>query len=86
MSQTRRLAAILAADVAGYSRLIEADEEGTLGRLRALRAEIIDPEIDGHRRRIPGLTRGPDHRQRAPGRVSERCRLLCARQLCTPPT
>ena len=35
----RRLAAILAADVAGYSRLIEADEEGTLGRLRVLRAE-----------------------------------------------
>jgi hypothetical protein len=40
----RRLAAILAADVAGYSRLIEADEEGTLGRLKALRAEIIDPK------------------------------------------
>ena len=35
----RRLAAILAADVAGYSRLIEADEEGTLRRLKALRAE-----------------------------------------------
>jgi hypothetical protein len=34
----RRLAAILAADIAGYSRLIEADEEGTLGRLKALRA------------------------------------------------
>jgi len=37
----RRLAAILAADVAGYSRLIEADEEGTLGRLKALRAKEI---------------------------------------------
>jgi len=37
----RRLAAILAADVAGYSRLIEAEEEGTLRRLKALRAEII---------------------------------------------
>src|SRR5215469_16974501 len=49
MSQTRRLAAILAADVAGYSRLIEADEEGTLGRLRVLRAETIDPKIAGHR-------------------------------------
>ena len=41
----RRLAAILAADVAGYSRLIEADEEGTLGRLKTLRAELIDPKI-----------------------------------------
>ena len=40
----RRLAAILAADVAGYSRLIGADEEGTLGRLKALRAEVIDPK------------------------------------------
>src|SRR5947208_17117848 len=44
----RRLAAILAADVAGYSRLIEADEEGTLGRLKALRAEIIDPKLADH--------------------------------------
>ena len=47
----RRLAAILAADVAGYSRLIEADEEGTLGRLKSLRAEIIDPKIAGLRGR-----------------------------------
>ena len=38
----RRLPAILAADVAGYSRLIEADEEGTLARLKALRTEVID--------------------------------------------
>ena len=44
MSQTRRLAAILAADVAGYSRLVGADEEGTLERLEALRAELIDLE------------------------------------------
>ena len=41
MSQTRRLAAILAADVAGYSRLIGADEGGTLERLRALRRDIL---------------------------------------------
>jgi adenylate cyclase len=52
----RRLAAILAADVAGYSRLIEADEEGTLGRLKALRAEIIDPKIAGNRGRIVKTT------------------------------
>jgi adenylate cyclase len=44
MSATRRLAAILAADVAGYSRLIGADEEGTLERLRSIRAEVIDPK------------------------------------------
>ena len=40
MSQTRRLAAILAADVAGYSRLMGADEEGTLERLKASRREL----------------------------------------------
>jgi adenylate cyclase len=56
MSPTRRLAAILAADVAGYSRLIEADEEGTLGRLKTLRAEAIDPKIAGHRGRIVKTT------------------------------
>jgi adenylate cyclase len=56
MSPTRRLAAILAADVAGYSRLIEADEEGTLGRLKALRAELIDPKIAAHRGRIVKTT------------------------------
>jgi adenylate cyclase len=48
MSQTRRLAAILAADVAGYSRLIGADEGGTLDRLRALHRELIDPKIAEH--------------------------------------
>jgi class 3 adenylate cyclase len=48
----RRIAAILAADVAGYSRLVGDDEEGTLGRLQALRRELIDPEIDAHRGRI----------------------------------
>jgi hypothetical protein len=45
MSQTRRLAAILAADVAGYSRLMGADEEGTLEGLKALRHELIDPKV-----------------------------------------
>ena len=48
----RRLAAILAADVAGYSRLMGADEEGTLRRLKGLRAELIDPVIAEHRGRI----------------------------------
>jgi class 3 adenylate cyclase len=44
----RRLAAILAADVAGYSRLTGADEEGTLARLRTLRRDLIDPTIASH--------------------------------------
>jgi TolB-like protein/class 3 adenylate cyclase len=56
MSQTRRLAAILAADVAGYSRLIGADEEGTLNRLRSIRAEVVDPKIAQHRGRIVKTT------------------------------
>src|SRR6516162_7717457 len=56
MSQTRRLAAILAADVAGYSRLMGADEEGTLGQLKAIRAEIIDPKIVEHHGRVVKTT------------------------------
>ncbi len=44
----RRLAAILAADVVGYSRLIRADEEGTIEALKALRADLIDPQIAEH--------------------------------------
>src|ERR1700755_2501336 len=45
MPSVRRLTAILAADVAGYSRLMGADEEGTLERLKALRRELLDPKI-----------------------------------------
>jgi len=56
MSQTRRLAAILAADVAGYSRLIGADEGGTLERLKALRRELLDPKIAEHRGRLVKTT------------------------------
>jgi adenylate cyclase len=56
MAATRRLAAILAADVAGYSRLMEADEEGTLERLKALRHELIDPTIAEHHGRIVKTT------------------------------
>lgn len=52
----RKLAAVLAADVAGYSRLIGADEEGTLARLRALRQEFIDPAISAHHGRIVKTT------------------------------
>jgi adenylate cyclase len=52
----RRLAAILAADVAGYSRLIGEDEDGTLDRLRSIRAEVIDPKIAEHRGRLVKTT------------------------------
>jgi class 3 adenylate cyclase len=52
----RRIAAILAADVAGYSRLIGIDEEGTLARLKAHRRELVDPEIGAHRGRIVKTT------------------------------
>jgi adenylate cyclase len=52
----RRLAAILAADVAGYSRLMGGDEEGTLARLKALRRELADPKIKEHRGRIVKTT------------------------------
>jgi len=52
MTTSRRLAAILAADVVGYSRLMGADEEGTLTRLKALRAELIDPAIAERHGRI----------------------------------
>jgi TolB-like protein/class 3 adenylate cyclase/tetratricopeptide (TPR) repeat protein len=52
----RRLAAILAADVAGYSRLMGVDEEGTLAALKALRRELIDPKIAEHRGRIVKTT------------------------------
>jgi adenylate cyclase len=56
VSQTRRLAAILAADIAGYSRLMGADEEGTHERLKALRHELLDPKIAEHRGRIVKTT------------------------------
>jgi TolB-like protein/class 3 adenylate cyclase len=52
MSETRKIAAILVADVVGYSRLAGADEEGTLARLRALRSDLIDPAVATHRGRI----------------------------------
>src|SRR6516165_4712994 len=52
MSQTRRLAAILAADVAGYSRLMGADEEGTHQRLKGHLGELVHPKIAEHRGRI----------------------------------
>jgi class 3 adenylate cyclase len=56
MPVVRRLAAILAADVAGYSRLMGTDEEGTHERLKAHRRELIDPKISEHSGRIVKTT------------------------------
>jgi adenylate cyclase len=56
MTQTRRLAAILAADVAGYSRLIGADEGGTLRNLKTIRKELVDPAIASHHGRLVKTT------------------------------
>jgi class 3 adenylate cyclase len=56
VAPARRIAAILAADVAGYSRLVGDDEEGTLAQLRALRKELIDPAIRAHRGRLVRVT------------------------------
>jgi adenylate cyclase len=52
MSETRKIAAILVSDVAGYSRLAGADEDRTLARLRSLRSDLIDPIISVHRGRV----------------------------------
>src|SRR5277367_3459785 len=52
MSESRKIAAILVADVVGYSRLANAEEERTLARLRALRSDLIEPAIAVHHGRI----------------------------------
>src|SRR5580704_136234 len=52
MAETRKIAAILVADVVGYSRLAGADEDRTLSRLRGLRSDLIDPAIAAHHGRI----------------------------------
>src|SRR6185295_5279879 len=52
MSETRKIAAILVADVVGYSRLTGADEDRTLARLRTLRGDLIDPVIAVHHGRV----------------------------------
>jgi adenylate cyclase len=56
MTATRRLAAILAADVVGYSRLIGADETGTLHAFKGLRAQLFDPMITAHNGRLVKTT------------------------------
>src|ERR1700722_16552289 len=52
MDETRKIAAILAADVVGFSRMTSVDEDGTLARLRALRTDLIDPTVAAHNGRV----------------------------------
>src|SRR6202035_2757780 len=52
MSETRKIAAILVADVVGYSRLAGSDEDRTLSRLRGLRSDLVDPAIAAYRGRV----------------------------------
>ncbi|MEE8545631.1 MAG: adenylate/guanylate cyclase domain-containing protein, partial [Alphaproteobacteria bacterium] len=54
--EKRRLAAILVADVVGYSRLMASDESGTLARLKAMRAELLEPKVAGYDGRIVKTT------------------------------
>jgi class 3 adenylate cyclase len=62
MASTRRLTAILAADVVGYSRLMGADEEGTHERLRGHLRDLVDPKIKEHRGRTVKNTGDGDAR------------------------
>jgi len=62
MSETRKLAAIMVADVVGYSRLAGTDEDRTLARLRGLRSDLIDPAIRPSRPHRQAHWRRLDHR------------------------
>jgi adenylate cyclase len=68
----RRLTAILAADVAGYSRLMGVDEEGTLAQLKAHRKGLVDPTIAAHRGRIVKTT-GDGCLSNLPAPWTQRC-------------
>ena len=77
MNASRRLAAMRAADVAGYSRLMGADEEGTHERLKVHRRELVDPKISEHSGRIV-KTGIPERRRR--GTFSISCSMACGRK------
>jgi adenylate cyclase len=64
VAETRKLAAILAADVVGFSRLTGSDEKRTLARLRALRSDLIDPTLALHRGRVFNRHSAHDRRQK----------------------
>ena len=71
MSETRKIAAILAADVVGFSRMASADEDRTLARLRTLRSELIDPTITSQNGRV--FKRTGDGRWSSSAAWSRRC-------------
>jgi len=72
MAETRKLAAILVADIVGYSRLAGAEEDRTLSRLRGLRSDLIDPAIAVHHGRIVKRT-GDGNRDCASAHVRRGC-------------
>jgi adenylate cyclase len=78
----RRLAAILAADVAGYSRLMGADEEGTLARLKAIRKALADPAIASYRGRIVKTTGDGMLAEFASAVDAARCAVEVQRRCC----
>src|SRR5215471_17993336 len=86
MTATRRLAAILATDVAGYSRLMGSDEEGTLERLKALRRELVDPKIGQHHGRIVKTTGDGLLVEFASVVDAVRCAVAMQRELAEPST
>ena len=74
MGETRKLAAILVADVVGYSRLAAADEDRTLARLRGLRSDLVDPAIAAHHGRT--VKRTGDGSSRSSAAWSTQCAAL----------
>jgi len=82
MSDTQKIAAILVADVVGYSRLAGADEDRTLARLRALRSDLIDPAIAAHHGRI--IKRTGDGSLIEFRSVVDAARCLCATCIPSP--
>jgi class 3 adenylate cyclase len=68
----RKLAAVLIADVAGYSRLMGVDDEGTLARLKLLRRELIEPKNKQHRGRIVARQSGWEHSDNQDGNFGGR--------------
>jgi class 3 adenylate cyclase len=77
MAETRKLAAILVADIVGYSRLAGAEEERTLARLRALRSDLIDPLVALHHGRIVKRTGDGSIIEFRSVVDSVRCAILC---------
>jgi class 3 adenylate cyclase len=83
MPETRKLAAILAADVVGFSRLAGSDEERTLARLRALRSDLIDPTTSSSGRAFMACTQIPSREHKGLATTVERKVAECQAQMAT---